>query len=374
MAFLIILRLFTERNYRQLRNIIFSMFGFGIIAVIVFLFFASPKQYIDALAFSSGYGVGAALFSSITGPLALLFIYSLYYIGFISPAKFKFLTNPIIVIFLMASSVLVVGAGIVTGYSPRSVFVLSMLGALFYIKSLIGNKNIDNIRRSNWLVFCILTFATTLGVTSGNGFGQSTGAFMVGLPLLIMQLELIDSNENVFNLSSRYLIALILLPILFVALWSRSPYREAGWWRTNQPLNFIPSFAFLNTTQDRSNFLFRMKQVLQPITESRQTLLLGEFPIFYIIADIKQATCMLYMHSLTSDKSEKSLRECMSNKYPEVVIDIHTNKDISISGSRIKLVMYDIIKPLNYRCESKDFIFDSNGINNPSQINFNFCH
>jgi hypothetical protein len=218
------------------------------------------------------------------------------------------------------------------GYTPTFVYVLSLLSALAYGSALSNPSGGDTTSRQriHWLAVLLLVFSTTIGATSSNGLGQSTGAFMVGLPLLLamgathVQNESIKGQHLVLRISCA-----ILLSALFVTHWAAYPYREYPWWRTNHPIQSVSEFRFINTTTERSEFIRRIQDVLGPVAKNKRTLIVSDVPALYFALDTFAETCMLYMHSIASDQSEKALLDCLGKKSPEVVIDF------SSEGSRI---------------------------------------
>ncbi|MBF0232144.1 MAG: hypothetical protein HQK65_03795 [Desulfamplus sp.] len=383
MALLIFVRLLVEREFKKIIELFLVFLGGGLIVSLIVFYFATPQEYLASLAFSSGYGVGTAFFSGKSQPITLFVIYAMFGIvyatfgvnllfrGCFHKLSFAWLTisgtTAAIVLFL---------AGLARGaYTPRIIYVLSSLSALVYGWSL-SNTPEDNIKfkvQIHWLIVLLLGYATTIGVTSSNGIGQSTGAFMVGLPLLLGIAVNSAPNRKTTD-DFLKLICPILLVILYIAHWSRYPYRENVWWKTNQPIQSVPEFKFISTSQDRIEFIQRMKQELQPIVQDKSTLIISEFPVLYFVLNAHTETCMLYMHSLTSDKSEKALLNCFINKNPEIIVDIFVNNDIAQENSRIKNALRNYYFQSDFVCTVKSIKFSSVTKQNPAILKYYVCY
>lgn len=378
MSLLILARLLVERDFRQIFKLILVFILGGIIAVPVILNFAAPQEYLNALTFSSGYGVGTSFFSSKTQIMTLFVIYTMFGAGLLfwrqfNKVGFELLTSLFIVVALVSFYFGLTKGG----YNIRVVCILSLLSAFAYAWSLSISSDVDkNIRQHiNWMVVVFLAYATTLGVTSSNGIGQATGAFMVGLPLLLgisVSTKPIEGISEPFSLLK--IACVFLIVALFVVHWSCYPYREDVWWQANQPIKSVPEFRFISTTPERDVFIQRMQQDLGPVTKGKRTLIVSEYPGLYLVLGAQPETCMLYMHSLTSDKSEKALLNCMSKKKPEIVIDIFADNDISKENLRIKNVMQDYYHQREFDCTDEKIVkFNVIGNLNPRLLKYNVC-
>ena len=82
---------------------------------------------------------------------------------------------------------------------------------------------------------------------------------------------------------------------------------------------------------------------------------------------------MLYMHSLTSDKSEKVLLNFMSKKKPEIIVDIFANNDIAKVDSRIKTLMHNFYYQRGFNCTDEIVNFNSITKHNPKQLKYYVC-
>ncbi len=377
MALLVFARLLTEREFLQMSKLALVFLGGAIIALLVVLYFAPLQKYFDSLNFSSGYGVGSVFFSNRDQPIALIAIYAMFASCALVWARLnKFCLSILTVLILSVAIYLLLGGFVQWGYSPRVVYFLSFLTALSYVWALSSAPVGDTKARIkiHWLVTMILMFATTLGVTSGNGIGQATGAFMVGLPLLL-GIAVTRSFRNTKLGESSYIkvACVFLVSVLFVAHWSRLPYREESWWTMNDSIESVSEFKFIKTSSERVNFIHFMQQELRQVTQGKRTLIISEYPMLYFALGTIPETCMLYMHSVTSDKSEKTLLECFEKKSPQVIVDIFVDKGTPLESSRIKKIMRKYYFGKGYNCDASSMRFQSDGNYNPAQLKVSVC-
>jgi len=375
MSLLILMRLLVEREFRQAANLLLIFLCGALIATPVVFYFSSPQEYLASLTFSSGYGVGTTFFSSKSQPITLLVIYAMFGTCLLFWRRLQSVPLALLASIFIVIAIVLFSAGLVEGgYSARVIYVLSSLSAFAFVWSLTNTPNTDiKLRqRIHWLVIGLLAYATTLGVTSGNGIGQATGAFMVGLPLLLG----IAVSSGATKDSGSSLLKILCVVLVFALLaehWSRYPYREAGWWQVNQPIQSVPEFKFISTSQDRAEFIQRMKHELQPMVQGKRTLIVSEYPGFYLALGVHPETCMLYMHSLTSDKSESVLLKCLNKKKPEIVVDIFADSDIAQENSRIKNVMHNYYTQRGFNCAINSAKFNSIAKHNPEQLKYSVC-
>ena len=308
--------------------------------------------------------------------ISLLLIYAMFGAAVLFWKHLRNINFALLASLVAAIEIAIFAAGLTKGaYTGWTLCILSSASALAYLWVISNYADETKVARRgiHWFAVSLLVFATTLGVTSGNGLGQATGSFMVGLPLLFaIAVSSGRGNENAINEILKTF-SITLVCILFVVHWSSYPYREAGWWRVNQSIQSAPAFKFVATTQDRSYFLQKMKQDLEPIAQGKRTLIVSEYPIFYQTLNVSAETCMLYMHSLNSDKSESVLLKCLHEKNPEIVIDIHSNNDLAMVDSRIKNVMQDFYDKRSFSCEEKSINFASDGKLNSNHVEYRVC-
>ena len=376
MSLLILVRLLVEREFRRIVELLLVLLGGALIATPVILYFATPQEYLASLAFSSGYGVGAAFFSSKSQPITLLVIYAMFGACLLFWKRFHRVGFALLASLFIVVAIVLFSAGLVGGaYTQRIVYVLSSLSALAYGWSLsnISAGHAKLRQRISWLVVALLAYATTLGVTSGNGLGQATGAFMVGLPLLLGIAVSSVPNKEGTNNSLLKSVCVVLVFTLFVVHWSRYPYREHGWWQANQAIQTVPEFSFISSSQERVDFIQRMQRALGPVIRDRRTLIVSEYPGLYLALGVRAETCMLYMHSLTSDKSEEPLLNCFDKKKPEIVVNISSNNGLGQENSRIKTVMNNLYYQRRFNCAIDLVEFGAIAKHNPKQLRYSVC-
>jgi len=376
MTLLIFARLLSERDFARMGKLALVLLGGAFIAVLMALLFALPQEYWASLVFSSGYGVGAAFFSSMGQPLALVAMCAMFAIC-VLVCKGSGNSHVAIstAVFLTVAITLFWGAVAQYGYSLWIASILSFLTALAYGWALSGAPISDtrSRQRIHWLAILILVLATALGVTSGNGISQSTGAFMLGLPLF---MGIAATRGSRARMGGSFLpigfICVALVFILFTAHWSRFPYREDNWWRTNTPVESVAAFRFIDTSSERAAFIRVARQALGNAVQGKRALIVGEYPALYFALDAIPETCMLYMHSITSGASGKTLLECLDGKLPEVAVDI-LSREGAPEAMGMKYLMRSHLSAKGYACEAGSMRFNSTGIYNPAQLNVSIC-
>jgi hypothetical protein len=385
MALLIFVRLWVEREFKRIIELFLVFLGGAFIVTLIFLYFATPQEYLSSITFSSGYSVGTRFFSNRSEQLRLAIIYIIFLVTYVAFGNFWLFQRVFNKLNFIWFTNLTIGIAIILfsmgtegsfGYfTPMVVNFLSGLSVLAYGWSLSNTpeENINFKVQINWLIVLLLGYATTIGVTSGNGIAQSTFAFQVVLPLLLgIAVNSAPNKKKTDNFLK--LLCPILLVILYAVHWSFNPYQENVWWKATQPIQFVPEFRFINTSQDRVEFIQRMKYELQSKVQGKRALIISYFPGLYLALDTHPETCMLFMHSLTSDKSEKALIDCLHKKQPEVVVNIFTNNNIVEENSRIKNVMRNYYSQLGFVCTIKIIGFTFKDNFNPLQLKYLLCN
>ena len=375
MSLLVLLRFLVERDFRQAAKVLLALLSFALIALPIVFYFATPPEYLNSLIFSSGYGVGTAFFSSKSQPIALLVIYTIFGSCLFFWRRLLWLNFAFLTIVLTVTAIVLYSMCIaVGGYTTRTVYILCCLSSFAYIWVLSNNAGEDTKfhLQPNWLVLALLAYATTLGVTSGNGIGQATGAFMVGLPLLL-GFAVNSAPKKKIQDDFLKIACIVLVSILFMVHWINYPYRDSVWWQARRIIQNVPEFKFINISQERADFINAMQKNLGPVVQRKRTLIVSEYPGLYFALGTHAETCMLYMHSLTSDKSEKILLGCLSKKKPEVVVNIFLNDDIIVENSRMKRVMYSHYFQRAVNCDEQLIKIDAVTKHNPDSLKYTVC-
>ncbi len=286
MSFLILARLVIERDFRRIVKFLLVFICSALIALPAILYFAAPGEYLSSIAFSSGHGVGTVLLSNKYQLYTLIGVYVLFVVSLLFWKRLDRLNVSMFAVIFIAIAIVLWLMGLAGGaYTSRVLMVLAFLSALAYGWSLLNVPEGDTglRQRIHWLVVMLLSYATTLGITSGNGIAQLTGAFMVGLPLLLgVAVTYAPSKRGPDSHAPLKIMSVLLVCTLFVMHWSRYPYREDTWWHTNQPIQSVPEFRFIRTTQEREEFIQRMQYYLGPVTQGKRTLIISELPVLYL--------------------------------------------------------------------------------------------
>ena len=375
MSLLVLSRLFFEGDVRTGAKAIFTLLVGALIALLIALYFATPSEYINSIIFSRGYGVGSAFFSNKLQLISLLTIYAIFgscllFVSRLCKLSFVFSSRLIIATFLVLYLMGLVGGE----FNNKTLYILSGLSALAYVWLLLNNtkKNTKFYLQLNWFVLALLAYATTLGITSGNGISQGIGAFMVGLPILLGLTACSAPSKN-FQSDRLKITCIFLVIILFMANWTRYPYRDFVWWKASKVIQNIPEFKFINLSLERVSFINSIQKNLGPLVRGKRTLIVSEYPGLYFVLGAHAETCMLFMHSLTSNMSENLLLSCLSKKTPEVVVDISSNNDIEVEKLRMKWVMYNNYFHRAVNCEVQITNFNSATKNNPDSLKYTAC-
>lgn len=376
-SLLVLTRQLVDRDFSRIRKLLMVYVAGVLLASPVIFYFAHLQEYLASIAFSSGYGVGTAFFSSGKQVIILTLVFCFMIAGlFLSRFTSSERLSALMILSLVVVTILLLSGKASYGYAHSVARALSFLSAVAYGLALANIPADDTAAKSkiHWLVVLLLMFATTLGISSSNGVGQATGAFMVSLPILLgiavtfAGRKEAEGKSSILNIGS-----VMLIPVLFVAHWVTFPYREDRWYSTNSTLHEVSAFKFIKTSQERSVFIDQMRQILKPVTLGKRTLIVSEYPALYFALDTSEETCMLYMHSLTSDKSEQVLMECLNKKSPEVVIDVLSENKHVTEDSRIKRVMKTYYTSRGFNCTSDPIQFNSGSEINPRLLKLTVC-
>jgi hypothetical protein len=377
MAALVFSRLLLEQDFKTFCRLTLISIVIAAISVSIALLFAKPSEYISSLVFSSGFGVGQVFFSNLIGVTVLLSIGCMFALGSYISQRFSLalLTNLLMMSCVMFLAMLMVG--VVGSFSYRTAGLLSLLCSIAYsiaIKRGV-NSSSDQYENTNtkWLLTALILFAATIGVTSGNGIGQATGAFMIGLPLLVA----ITSSDR-FGVESKVssfkkLSLLMLVPGLFITHWIKHPYRDDSLWYASYSVNSVEEFKYIHVSENRAEFLANIKQQFSQSVNSKKTLIIGGVPALYFVLKALPETCMFFMHSLPSDKAEIEFRKCMASKEPDVVLNFSALTGSVSLDSRISLFADQLYKSRGFRCTDENFNKESIGFSGPQMATAAVC-
>lgn len=373
MALMAMARMAAERDYRRIVQSTLVMAAVGGVILGLALQFATWPQYQASLAFSSGFGVGDVFFGSPEGPRTLgkiIVLFALITLGMkLVPSSWPHWLPPIIA----------AGAAYAlfrpfphpfTAYGTSTVKLLSILCAAAHAWGL-GARAPG--KAQTWLVAMLLGYASTLAMTSGNGLWQATGALMVALPLLLAfafrDLEGAPARPNHA--------AWVAVPLITVCLglvhWSAFPYREARWWEATQAVRGIPEFRFLHTTPARAALLDQVREDFASLTQGKRALVITDYPGLYFALGARIESCMVYMHSITSDASERQLLECLQNKEPEVIVDVYISDRSEHVDARIKTLMRAFYQPRYSNCSTRIRTYPHGDATTPTSLTFRVC-
>jgi hypothetical protein len=381
MAALVFSRLLLEQDFRTFFRLVLISIVIAAISISTALLFAKPSEYISSLVFSSGFGVGEVFFSDLIGFTVLLSMGLMFAVGsYISQRlSLALLTNLLMMSCVMFWAMLMVG--VVGSFSYRTAGLLSLLCSIAYsiaIKRGVNSssdqyENTNTNTNTKWLLTALILFAATIGITSGNGIGQATGAFMIGLPLLVAITASdrlgVESKVDSF----KKLGLLLLVPSLFITHWIKHPYRDDSVWFSNYSVDSVEEFKYIQVSEKRAEFLADIRQQFSQSVNSKKTLIIGGVPALYFVLKATPETCMFFMHSLTTDKSEIEFRKCMASKEPEVVLDFSSLAASVSVNSRISLFANQLYKSRDFRCTDEEIKKESIGVTKPQISTATVC-
>lgn len=381
MSIMALARMAHDRDFGRMARSLLALGVMGSALLALALQFASLQQYRDSLAFSSGFGVGDVFFGSQEGPRTLSKVIAL------------FVAISVIMRFVPSSlphwlpPIIAAGAAYAlfrpfphpfTAYGTSTVKLLSILCASAYawgLSACSASQRPKQAHALRWLMAMLLGYASTLAMTSGNGLWQATGALMVALPLLLAFAFREDKDKDARSRMTHAAWAAI--PLFMVCLgvvhWSAFPYREARWWQATQAVQGIPEFRLLHTTPARAALLNQVQQEFGPLTQGRRALVITDYPGLYFALGARIESCMVYMHSITSDTSEKRLLECLQAKTPDVFVDVYASDQPEYVNARIKTLMRAFYLQRGSQCTTSTRTYPQGDANTPSQLTFRVC-
>ena len=315
-----------EREYKA---VIWFMLGGSIGALcgaFIALQFADFEAYMNALRFSSGFGVGSVFASDIPNIVTIIVmpvgLLSAYFVKTKIPAVFFFY---LFVVFLLAALGGWVFGLVRTGFGYIALFfVLAMTGSLIaYLRHIKDLKASHNILLKN-LFLLLIIFGLSNGLTSGTGSKSMFGPLLLILPLLI---SLALCQFQLTSAPKKATFFLTAVPMLFFALmvshWSIYPYRDARWFTsTTQMPDHMADFSGIHISPEKYAFLEQARETLSAF-DNRKTLLTGNVPILYFALNITPQTCMFFMHSIPNDQVNDVLENCLKQKSTEQYIIAH---------------------------------------------------
>ena len=371
MILLSITRIFFEKDIKTLISYSLFLFIFGLILLSSFLYFGSLSDYLNSLKFSAGYAIGS-LFKSHYQILKLVVLLSLFGLCFLFKNKLQ--STPILSFFIISLLVAFIAMLIkFDSIQNRLFYIFAVLCLLAYARALvISKRNETDCSKINWMLVGILLCAVINGGTSGNGIVNSFIGFAIGLPLLI-GFTLNSKNQNSLNSYNKETIIVSALSLLNVAIFIyNNNYREVSWGEASNKIVNVSEFKFIKTSLERSKFIENVHSNIGPIVKDKKTLIIGHFPGLYFASGANIETCMLYMHSITSDSSEDVLINCLINKRPKIIINIFSDDEI-IELPRIKFVLNNFYNLNDSKCTIQKELLDASSFPPFKWRNYQIC-
>jgi hypothetical protein len=375
MLFLFLVRLIINRGFVEFAKVSAIFFVPLLLGILAILNFGTINEFKDSIIFSSGFGVGKVFFSYKNEQIILiiictLFISSILFYKHLQKIDFNLLSNYLLGFFILLSL-----SGYIQQTSFYTVLLLSLLGAFSYAQSILKSSKYQVINTSHihWLAIMLLFYIATLGITSGNGIRQGTGALMVCCPLFLAKsLSSESASKRPEKLFKKNLSVLLLL-IFYMLQWARYPYREDFFWKTTNFVKTVPEFKFISTSNDRLKFINQIKNELYPYIYGKKTLIVSSYPGLYFITGADIETCMLFMHSASFSKSFDILQSCLNKKNPEIILDIYSDNDLNYYDPSFKTKMSHFYERRGFICNQKIIALDAKPNLNPTPFKYRLC-
>lgn len=340
-AVLTLIRAFMTASKGGLKNLLICYIVALIVGLAIAFAFASFEDYMNALGFSKGFGVGSVFFSSQSEINRYLLSVGVIGLGLLLRLPvdsrwpiFAALGYGLFICYQFVSGE--IGYGV----SYDTLLALSILTALLF-----ASLNRSKIWRDKARLIALVLFVmgTVFAVTSGNGVRAMLGPLFVAIPLLSAFVT--QHAMFVFSGTNRYKALSLVFPITIVALffsyWSYYPYRSEPWFRSLHSSEMtVPALAGLRMGKNKAHFLNDIDKHLNSLA-GESVLLTGYVPVVYFALELRAETCMFFMHTLTSDVSRDTLMDCLKKKNPTEVILMEDERT-----SAPNLAVNDLIREL----------------------------
>jgi hypothetical protein len=372
---LVVTRYCLERQFRQSLYFVIELFCLAILTAIVSLQFANSDQYLSSLIFSSSFGVGKTFLSGYDGPILLLkaiilFIFSKYILARVG----QYLLLVLLLSFSVYYLVECFGGGS-EAYIYLNVKLLAVFSAIAYALSqakAIPSRS-HSVSCANWLVVLTIFYSATLCITSSNGIGQATGAFMVVTPLMIgLNLCFIDRKPSTLVRLSISL-SLIVLSCAFIVHWISNPYRDQSWLKSDEEITTVNELKGIYVSAQRFDFITRVVRNFRSEVQGRKMLVAGGLPVFYFLTGAVPETCMYFFHSLPTENADIEFRKCMVAKNPEMVLSLFGRSITENTKSLGEKYINELTINRSFNCSEELVDLERNGTNGGLSSHWKFC-
>ncbi|WP_300039595.1 hypothetical protein [uncultured Roseobacter sp.] len=319
----------TQDRIRELLGVIAYCIVFSLILIsLVFVLGGGISGFWTALAFSGGFSVGTALLSERN-----LFQYS--QIAALVLGAMFLPTSRIAVRPLLWTLVALLAVSIIYGIQTRLTWpadsawpyryklefldgwvILSAI-ALFALRC-VQREHSVRLPDARALGLITLFQCAVLSATSSNGLAQGIGAFSLALPILTAGLVLQVYHPRQWTRR----IPAVLVAALAVSMSLLYPYQQSSLVGAQRTFAEAPLFRGLLVTSEQDDFFHQAREQLAKQLPSRTGMILSRTPGLYAILNIAPQGCMVYNHSMRSERSEEAFFECMDQREIDFVFRV----------------------------------------------------
>lgn len=373
-ALLTFTRVLLSRSWPLLGLLLF-FFAMAVVAGLIIAFsFARFEDYMLALEFSKGFGVGTTFFFSSTEINRYLISCALLITGAVITLPVSGLLPALAALgYGVYLCRLFVTGEIAYGISYDTLQAMSILMMLLFLAL---NTSADWRPKSRLMALLLLILGSVYAMTSGNGVRSMLGPMFIAFPILTacVACNAVKRLPGKAKLGSVFGTLLSVMSVaLMVTYWSFFPYRSDTWFRSNHmPGDPAPILAGLRMGENGVGFLNSAKTAFGELSGER-VLLTGYAPVLYFSLRTTAETCMFFMHSLHTDVSRSALSSCLEKKQPDVVVMINYQH----AGAPI-LAINELVKSVYSLTDCQDSVlqvanYDGRGSSRLKDTTFTKC-
>jgi hypothetical protein len=337
MAAVLAVLLLVQGGRIEWRRWAIAVLGGLVFSVGVLLSFTSWADLSRALVFSSGFGAGGAtLFQDPTSLYSVLaYVSAMLLLSWGVPRmpwRWGWVVGVPLVAFMLWGGCRLVSEAWSYGYTVPIVQFAGLLAIAFVVLACLRPAASASALRA--LILISLVHAMALVGTSSNGLAQGLGALMTVTPLACALV----SPQVPRGRPWMAVTMSILVSLLAVLHWTKTPYRDWPWYRLDHSLDDIAVFRYLKVSSPNFDLLDSYRQAVGPAMAGRPALIASQRPGLYFALGAHPQTCMLYMHSAGGAASAQALSSCLGKRQPQVILEVQD------SGSQVESSLWRIIR------------------------------
>ena len=343
---------FTSYRDKLLDFALTSSISLAIIIIYIFQF-TNMEALKEAYNFSKSFGVGTFIFSdktqSITTIAFTIISILVLFIGYNNKLNVGHLkTNFELLTVLVSAILLFVFIVDLVRFQYSWAAFMAILGFWTILNLQLCSRNLIVQKvQINRINIVIIIWAMCVGITSGNGIGQSTPVLLIGS--LILVIEIYNSRIklklkilNIFNIVT--IVTLQLIVFLFY------PYRNQSFFQQDNIISVSGPLKGLITSSYKSNLIQNLRTDLYPITFDKRVVIFGQLPVAYLLLNVTPATCMFYLHSLPNYEALVRLQTCLGKKNPEQYIFLDSAMKINYLNDVVHVLRNELQRSSKMSC------------------------